>query len=405
MAGLRIVGALIGFVIIGFGLAGAVGVVPGLCVAGAGTTACGGVTYITVTFSHGGGGESFQVSVTDTTPSSTGINSNFQQTWYWGDGNITGPHAWSRNSYTHTYAKSGAYTIELTDNAGEVVGEASAVVSVGGASGAHVSISCNPTNCVQYVGNELAVEAVATPTGPFNYNWTGYPAGQASGTTDQELVLLSTTPAGSWTVTVKVTDSDTGAVVGTASQSIGYAQNNTTCGGTGEAKCPVQNLTITAVCTPTNCDPTVNETGVVVSLSVTGSNGPFTASWGVTVPGLNPSSNGMFLSGTPTVIGTYNLTANVVNSADAHGYVNVTVVVSESNPCPSTGCPCPVTSAGYCVPPPPTHDFNLVTSGIIFGGIGVVLLCAPIPPLPWRLLGFSLIVVAGLVVGYVAGGV
>jgi hypothetical protein len=409
---LKAVGALLGVLVMLTGLAGAVGIVPGLCVAAPGHTDCGGVKYITPTFSHtvSGGGQGLQVTVKDTTPSSTGINSNFQQEWFWGDRSATGPNAWSRNAYTHTYAKSGSYTVDLTDNAGLVIGEASAVVSVGGSSGATVSISCDPSNCVQYTGSELAVEAVATPTGPFNYAWTGYPSGHASGTTDQELVLLGNTPAGSWTVTVKVTDSDTGATVGTASQAVSY-DTNSTCGGTGQPKCPVQNLTVTVTCTPANCDPNVNETGVVIALSVTGSNGPFTATWSGGVPGLAPTSNGMSLKGTPTTNGTYNLTANVVNSADAHGYANVTVVVSESVVCMGIccdtpgGCPCPGADTPSCPPPlPGLPAYNPATGLLIFLGAGI-LVAAMVPGnVAVRVIAALALASVGLFTGFYYGG-
>lgn len=389
MSALRPIVSGVGVLIALVGLLAATGVVHGLCLPGG--TGCAPAS-ISVSFSHSVSG--YTVTVRDTTASSTGISPSFRQTWFWGDGSTTGPSAWSSNPYTHSYSQAGSYTIVLDDTTSLIIGRASAVVTIAGGAPASVSISCNPAACSQYTGSELAVVAAVSPNGPYDYAWTGYPAGEASGTDVQELVLLDTTPAGSWTVTVEVTDTDSGAVVGSASQAVSFTSNSS-CG----SSCQPKPLSVSVSCTPSNCAPTVNESGVVVAASVSGGNGPFTATWTGSVPGLSPSATGLSLTGTPTVAGTYNLTVNVVNSADAHGTANVTVTVSQSVPCEGSAC-CGSNCGGSTST---TTYFNAFTGLLIGVGLSLAIFVW-VTRVDIAVVGGLVLVIVLTAGGYVAGG-
>ncbi len=393
MVNAKVIVALVGVVLVAIGLVGATGVVAGLCEAGPGCTH----TTIPVSFGHSVSG--YTVSVHDTTAASTGINSAFQQTWYWGDGNVTGSNPWSTTTYTHAYRNAGTYTVTLTDilasASASVIGEASAVIVVacGSFSGncpITATISCNPSTCTQYVGTpmDLFVHLNSQGAGSFGYSWTGAPISYVSGAQTNELVMLPTDPAGSWTLVVSVSTQN--GVVATESQSASFT-SNTTCGGSGQPTCP-GGFSVIPSCTP-GCGVTLGQS-LLVTLSITKSNGPFRASWVGSVPyGMSPSADTLSLSGTPTVAGNYTVIAQVSNLAGQTVNANVTIIVSMSTSCTSTNS-CPL----------PPSNFNVVTALEISVGMSLIVL-------PWlatsplvRFIGGAGFVAILTVMGYVIGG-
>lgn len=85
-------------------------------------------------------------------------------------------------------------------------------------------------------------------------------------------------------------------------------------------------------------------------------------------------------------------------------YANSTSVLNSGN---TTGCNA---NPKACVPPPPnyggaTGSYNLITAGLLFGGVSVVLVAVPQIPLGPRIGGAIAVAAAGLGTGYWIGGV
>ncbi len=223
--------------------------------------------------------------------------------WAFGDGaTVTN----GGTSQTHTYTTTGTYpaTISVTDTSGNT-GQATALISVTGASALQVSLSVNPTSGPSPLTVMLGGSVVGG-TGPYTYLWTF-----GDGTTSTASPLTEPThvytPVGTYTIYLTATDS--------------LGNNGTS---------PGIPVTVTAgtLLVSASASPTTGPVPLGVNFTCTASGGtaPYTYYWisGAPDGGTGTAQNWSHSYTTP---GTYQAEVQCVDSASNVATAFVTVVV------------------------------------------------------------------------------